>query len=189
VISNLSQAHIVQITAGPPGSPNLTLAPQCGTIALPAGGYPAGSVVVRAQHSIFFISTAFDGNPTLMMNPTGNPALNLTAGEPLAEGIEDMQVALGWDQGAPAGSVVPDSPVAGADGWYGNVAGEPVITSITLRAVRITLIARTLSSYIGGLSPFVRPAAEDHAAGTVGDQYRRRVLKTTAEIRNVGESP
>jgi hypothetical protein len=31
-----------------------------------------------------------------------------------------------------------------------------------------------------------RPAAEDHPAGA-DDEYRRRVLSTTAEIRNLSE--
>ena len=50
--------------------------------------------MVRAVHGIFFLSTV-DGIPTLMMNSTGDPTTNATKGEPLAEGIEDMQIALG----------------------------------------------------------------------------------------------
>src|SRR6185312_4064680 len=48
------------------------------------------SLVIRAQHATFTIA-AIDGIPTLMMDPdAGGPQ----AAQPLAEGIEDMQIAL-----------------------------------------------------------------------------------------------
>jgi len=84
VISDTNQGHLVQITAVT-GS-TLTLAAQCGTIALPSAGYPAGSLVIRAQHATFTIDSV-DTIPTLMMDPdAGGPA----APQPLAEGVEDL---------------------------------------------------------------------------------------------------
>ena len=184
VISNVMQGHLVKITAI--ASNTLTLATQCATIALPSGGYPAGSIVVRAVHGIFFIGTV-DGMPTLMMNPTGDPTTNATKGEPLAEGIEDMQIAIGYD--VDGNSTVDEVGLAaGDDEWQGNFTGDSTLTG-TLHAIRITLIARTTTGWMGNAHPFSRPASEDHAASATFDAYRRRVMRTIVEFRNLAGSP
>ena len=181
VISDTNQGHIVQIT-GISGN-TVALAPQCGGIVLPTNGYAAGSLVIRAQHATFTLDS-IDGIPTLMMDPDGGgPQLP----QPLAEGIEDMQVALGVDVNGD-GVVTEVGLAANDDEWYGNYAGDIPLTG-ALRAVRISLIARTTSGLVGNLNSYSRPPLEDHAAGTVLDQYRRRVLKTMVEIRNMGASP
>jgi prepilin-type N-terminal cleavage/methylation domain-containing protein len=182
VISNTSQGTLTTIT-GISGN-TLTLANQCTSgLLMPTGGYAAGSLVIRAQHVTFTLD-AVDGIPTLMMDPDGNgPA----APQPLAEGIEDMQIALGVDPSG-SGFLSEVGAAANDDDWVGNYPGDTALTG-TVRAIRISLVSRTTSGLIGNLDQFYRPAVEDHAASTTPDQYRRRVLKTIVEIRNMAQSP
>lgn len=181
VISDTNQGHLVKITAVTGNT--LTLAAQCSTIVLPSAGYPAGSLVIRAMHAVFTIDSV-DTIPTLMMDPdAGGPATP----QPLAEGVEDLQFALGVDTNGD-GTLTEVGAAAGDDEWQGNFPGDPVLTG-TVRAVRVSMIARTTSGIIGNTTPFTRPALEDHAASVSGDQFRRRVLKTMVEIRNMGQSP
>jgi prepilin-type N-terminal cleavage/methylation domain-containing protein len=194
VISDESQGHYYKI-ASISGN-TLTLTGSCAN-QLPAGGaYGIGSLVIRAQHALFYIANVDStGVPGLWMNPapTGVHATDITAGQPLAEGIEDMQIAAAIDTTNTASTPMTELGAgAGDDSWLGNVAGEttPALSaSSTLRAVRVTLIARTTNQYIGNTTSFTRPAAENRAAGTTNDNYRRRVLKAIVEVRNIGESP
>lgn len=183
LISNLDQAHVVQVVAANPTSGVVTVAPQtCGSVNLPTGGYPAGSIVIRALRAEFEVGTV-DGIPTLLMDPD---AEGLATPEPLAEGIEDLQVAVAVDANSD-GVITENGAAAGDDEWTFNVAGE-TLPAGTIRAVRITLVARA-SQIIPGPATFRRPAAEDHAAATAFDQFRRRVLTSTIEIRNFQGSP
>ena len=76
------------------------------------------------------------------------------------------------------------------DEWIYNIAGDVNPPAGTLRAVRVTLVARTLSGLIGNLKSYNRPAIEDHAAAALNsDNFRRRILRTTAEVRNMSVSP
>ncbi len=180
VISDTNQGTFVNIT-GISGN-TLTLAAQCGTLVMPSGGYAAGAIVIRAQHATFTID-AVDTVPTLMMDPdAGGPQ----APQPLAEGVEDMQVALGID--ANADGAIAETANGVGDEWQGNSASDSPLTG-TLRAVRISLVSRTTSGLVGNLNPYNRPAVEDHAASGTFDQYRRRVLQSTVEIRNMAQSP
>jgi prepilin-type N-terminal cleavage/methylation domain-containing protein len=182
VISNLAAGHLVQIT-NVNGSTLTFAGTSCATPAYPAGGYPSGSLVIRALHAQFWIS-AINNVPTLMMT-----TVDSNVSEPLAQGIEDLQLALGVDPGNNASDSLTEVGVAANDDdWVGNVAGDTALAG-TLRAVRVTLIARTATGYIGNAIPFNRPAAEDHAAATTFDTYRRRVLRSIVEVRNFGESP
>ena len=74
--------------------------------------------------------------------------------------------------------------------WYGNVAGEavPLPPSNALRAVRVTIVARTTRQF-SGVNAFVLKALEDRAANSTTDNFRRRILSTTVEIRNLSGSP
>jgi Type IV Pilus-assembly protein W len=181
VISDTSQGHLLHIT-GISGNV-LTVGTGCsGSGTLAATAYAAGSLVVRAEHAVFTLDS-IDGIPTLMMDPdAGGP---LTA-QPLAEGIEDMQLALGVDR---SGSGYAIDSGNTTDDFYGNAVGDTLITSGSIRAVRIWLVARTTSGLVGNITPYKRPAVADHAAATASDQYRRRILTTTIEIRNSVESP
>lgn len=184
VISNTAQGHLFKII-GVSGN-NLNLATACGSyIAPPGGKYSAGSLVIRAQHAVFSLG-AVDGVPTLMMDPD---ATGPAPAEPLAEGIEDMQIVLGIDNNG-NGSLGAEIGAGGNDDeWQGNHAADSPLAG-TIRAVRVTLVARTTSGLIGNAAPFFRPAVEDHAASSgSGDKFRRRILRSTVEVRNMAGSP
>jgi type IV pilus assembly protein PilW len=197
VITDTAQAVLVKVTAV--SSNTLTLqslnggCPASSISDLPstiqgtiAGPYAAASLVLRVQHARFWVGQV-DGVPTLMMDPDGNDATQ--DWEPLAEGVEDLQLVKGVDTAAD-GLGVENAAVANGDEWRFNNAGDTDVAAGTLRAVRITLIARTTSGLIGNLQSFNRPAAEDHAAAPVNsDNYRRRILKTLVEVRNMSVSP
>jgi prepilin-type N-terminal cleavage/methylation domain-containing protein len=187
VLSNTAQGHYMVVTGV--SSTTVTVTSTCGDGTI----YPYGSILIRAQHALFYVDTT---NNVLMMNatPTGVVATDeaATTNQPLADGVEDMQLALAIDMTNLSSTPMTESATANGDSWLYNVAGETTPaqnTTGTLRAIRITLIAKTATPLLGNTKLFVRPAAEDHSVGTVTDNYRRRVLRTTAEVRNIGESP
>jgi hypothetical protein len=182
VITNFDQGTLVHILDK--SGNNLTLNAQCSGISLPSGGYAAGSLVVRAQHATFYVGTQ-DGIPTLFMDPDSDNAASSAAAEPMAEGIEDMQIALGID--ATTNGVVEVGAAANDDEWQGNVSGDTALAG-TLRAIRVSLVSRASQAVIGNVTPYARPKVENHAAGTA-DAFKRRVLRTMVEIRNTGVSP
>lgn len=183
LISNQSQGHLLPVTAVDTSSGIVTIGAQtCSTLSLPSGGYAAGSLVIRVQRARFYIDTV-DGSPTLMMDPD---AEGPSAGEPLAEGIEDLQIAEGVDADGDGG-VTEVGTAANDDEWAYNVVGDNA-PSGTVRAIRVSLIARTLT-FAGKTPVFSRPALEDHAAATTNDDYRRRVLSSIFEVRNFTGSP
>lgn len=189
IVSNIDQGHIVQIDpAGTisQGSNDWTfpmVAPACGT-AFPTGGYQPGDLVIRARVARFFIQDV-GGIPTLFMDPDGDGP---ETEEPLAEGIEDLQLAVGVD-------VADDGTVAdtasSTDDWFYNHPSDsapPPIATIVPRALRITLVARSVEETTSQPTS-IRPAVEDRAGATEPDVYRRRVLSTVVEIRNLEGSP
>lgn len=145
--------------------------------------YPVGSLVIRAQHAELYVDM-IDGIKTLMFDPDGPDGADVP--EPLAEGVEDMQVALGIETGVD-GSISDVGAAANDDEWVYNRNGDTLPTG-SIRAVRITLVARASTPITGGTTPYNLPAAEDRAVGAA-DGYRRRVLRSTIEIRNMGDSP
>jgi prepilin-type N-terminal cleavage/methylation domain-containing protein len=177
LITDFSNGHLYKVT-------NVT-----GSVLTVAGSscaaytYAVGAIIIRAQHAKFSIG-AVDGNPALMMDPDSDGS---AAAEPLAEGIEDLQVAVGIDNDGSNG-ISEVGNAAGDDEWYYNKPGETYSGSASIRAIRITLIGRTLDQLKAATASFARPLAEDHAAGTA-DRYRRRVLRAMVEVRNVGGSP
>ncbi len=150
-------------------------------MAFPGGVYPIGTLAIRAQALRFYIDPNFDGlGPMLMMEtPDG-------VQEPIAEGVEDMQIALGREDEIPSDGLQDVGAGVGDDDWIFNFPGE-TDTLADLRAVRITLTVRGRKKLTGAPLPG-RPAVEDRAAG-VGDNYRRRTLTSIIEIRNLGGSP
>ena len=163
-----------------------TVAPAtaCSGVPMPSTGYAIGSIVVRGKVATFYVANASDGTPMLWMDPDGDgPA----TGEPVAEGIEDMQIAVGID--ANGDGVITDGGST-TDEWYGNAIGDPTPPDPTVtpwNALRISLVARTLAAE-GETLQSSRPALENHAGGTQ-DIYRRRVLTTVVEIRSLEANP
>ena len=160
-----------------------TLAPSTSCPGMPMPSYAPGALVVRARAATFYVETTA-GVPTLMVDPDGDGP---EAAEPLAEGIEDLQIAVGVDLDGD-GTLRDEGSTT--DEWFYNISGDaapPPVTTTPWRAVRITVTARTTKERQTVLTSF-RGAAEDRPAGAP-DPYRRRVLSTVVEIRNLEGSP
>ncbi len=184
IITDTSQGHLFKISSIT--GTTITFGAKCaGTLSWPASDYPEGSIVIRAQHAEFYVDPSVYGVPTLMMDPDG-PSGPLAA-EPLAEGVEDLQVALGIETGTD-NSISEVGGTANDDEWVFNKAGEVAPALSAVRAVRVTLVARATLPALSSTSLFARPAAEDRLAGSA-DKYRRRVLRSTVEVRNMTGSP
>ncbi len=192
VLTDLTNGIVLKIT-GVAGN-TLTFAPQTCTTNVPGSGYANGSLVIRAMHAKFYVDAlAVDGQPNLMMLVDPNNAA-YTAGQPVADGVEDLQVALGIDNSPADGAIGAEVPlVTGADEWIYNANGEtqPAFPYV-LRSVRVTLIARNVNANTNGnvVLTYNRPAAENHLAAPLNsDNFRRRILQSTVEIRNLEGSP
>ena len=151
-----------------------------------AGPYAALRSCSRVQHARFWIGQV-DGIPTLMMDPDGNDAT--VDWEPLAEGVEDLQLVKGIDAAAD-GLGAENAAAANGDEWQLQQFGRHRRSRRARCApCGSTLVARTTSGLIGNLNSFNRPAAEDHAAAPVNsDNFRRSILKTMVEVRNMSVS-
>ena len=183
LITDFDVGHVVKLSSVTENADDWTL----GIEAITCGGidfsYPAGSLMVRARVSRFYVED-LDGVPTLFLDPDGDGP---DAGEPLAEGIDDFQVAVGVD-GDDDGNLLDTDGFD--DEWFGNDVGDdaPVAPTATpWRALRLTIVARALKEDTRG-DWSARPEVENHAGGTV-DGYRRRVVSTVVEIRNLEGSP
>lgn len=148
--------------------------------------YPVLSSVIRAQVAEFAIDDSGDV-PVLTMDRDGAGAAEP---EPVAEGIEDLQIAIGVDENGD-GEVSADQP-DGVDEWFYNhqddVDPAQAITARPYRALRITVVARSIDETTARTTS-IRPKAEDHAGATQPDVFRRRSLSTRVEIRNLQGSP
>ena len=183
LVTDLDQGHLMQVVSVNAGTGFVGLAAQsCGTLALPVAGYTPGSLVIRVLRATLSVGL-IDGIPTLLMDPDAEgPA----TAEPLAEGVEDMQIAVGID-GNGDGTISELGGVAGDDEWIFNVAGE-VQPAGVVRGVRITLIARATNPVVGNTT-YKRPGSEDRPIAGVTDAFRRRALTSMIEVRNLGGSP
>lgn len=155
-----------------------------GITPLSTGGcsFGAGSLVTRAAALRYYV----DSERALLLLADEAPLALLSAGDPpgspVAEGIVDLQIAIGVDglNGARDGALTEDEWV------YRGGQGAVVAPWQPPSAVRITVVARTLSpgSTLGG----GRPAVENRPGGPP-DLYRYRVLSTTVVPRNLVASP
>lgn len=186
LISNMDQGHLATITSVNTTSGAITLASQTCTLtlAMPAGGYGPGSLVIRAERVTFYVAddtTVTPSVPTLWMDPDAEGPLT---GEPLAEGIEDFQVALAVDAN---GNGTIDTTANGInDEWFHDVPGETLPAGV-VRGVRIWMVARATSGILKG--SYTRPSIADRIGATAPDTFRRRVVTSTVEIRNNELSP
>lgn len=185
-----NRGHLVQVTDVTDNGGDYTLglraAPDSLCSPAPAAfSYPVLSTVIKAQVAEFSV---LEGDvPVLMMDRDG-------AGpddpEPVAEGIEDLQIAIGIDQDG-NGEVSTDAP-DGVDEWYYNHEDDTdppqSISARPYRALRVTVVARSMDETTSQPTS-IRPKAEDHAAAANADVYKRRALSTRVEIRNLQGSP
>jgi len=189
IISNGDIGRLLPVTSvsaatGPATIGTTAPTTACSTVPMPGGGFAVGSIVLRGKVSRFYVANANDGTPMLWMDPDGDgPAV----GQPVAEGIEDMQIAVGVDLD---GDGVLTDAASTTDEWFYNVAGDPAPPDPTVtrwNAIRISLVARTLRE-LGTQTQSTRPKLEDRAAGAL-DVYRRRTLSTVIQIRNLEANP
>jgi prepilin-type N-terminal cleavage/methylation domain-containing protein len=191
---NAASFNISAIAAGTPPQGTLTVSSMSSFPTGIAGYTPPYAYVFVLRHVRYSIGPCFAGatnNATysnqscLMMDlfdGTDPNSPNFPSNpQPLAEGVEDLQVALGFDNNGD-GAIQEDPSTS--DEWYGNVAGDiQPATQANLKVVRITIIAiSTLNENVkfgtGG-----RPKAEDHAAGP-SDGFFRRTIRSEVTVRN-----
>jgi hypothetical protein len=158
------------------------------TVASMPAGFAAYSYVMPSRHVVYSISTtAFTSTSTsntsmLMMSVNGATA------QPLAEGVEDLQIAYGFDNNTDGVINDDNGASAGNDEWLFNAAGETVGAwqIANLRSIRVTLVVKGTSVDTGQTNLPARPAAEDHTAGTT-DGFIRRVLRTEIAVRALNQ--
>lgn len=141
---------------------------------------PSRHVTYAIANNIFTVSAAATQNTSML-------TLDLNNGlgpQPLAEGVEDMQVAYGFD--TDANGIINDVGTgADDDEWLYNYPGDTVLGTMTianLRSIRITLVAKSTSTDSGASFNTIQKY-EDHAA-IPGDGFIRRVLRTEITVRN-----
>lgn len=146
--------------------------------------YDQRTIVVKAQKARFEVYSG-GGVPVLQMDPDGaGDALP----EPLAEGIEDLQIAVAVDLDGD-GTIDEVGAAGDDDDWVYNHAGDtsmPDPSTTPYRALRVTVVARSVDD-VSTAPVSLRPAAENHAGASEADPFRRRILSTIVEIRNMQE--
>ncbi|HET6466295.1 MAG TPA: PilW family protein [Nitrospiria bacterium] len=187
----IANANVTAVTqAVPPALSTLTLAP-CPVVACPAAmnlKLMAGSYIGQSPQTIAY---SVDINGALSPDCQNPPCLERTVGgvvSVLAEGVEDFQVAYGFDgiNGRPLDGVLTEIGAAGNDDeWVYNATGDtwPADTS-GLREIRISLLLQTINrdpSYTGGTTGTL----EDHNWNAPLDGYRRRVVQFIENVRNL----
>ena len=185
-----SRGHLLKITdvTDNGGDYTLSLASAPSSMCSPAPAafsYAVLSTVIKAQIAEFSVVDV--GVPVLMMDRDG---AGPDEPEAVAEGIEDLQVAIGIDQDG-NGEVSEDAP-DGIDEWYYNHEDDTpppqTIGAKPYRALRVTVVARSMDETTSQPTS-IRPKAEDHDAASSADVYKRRALSTRIEIRNLQGSP
>lgn len=152
--------------------------------------YPKLSLVIRVMRAKFGVdqinANGF-GTNVLVMDPDADGTTYTP--EPLAENVEDMQIALGYD--TDLDNYVTSADNGGKPWIYDSSTNVTIPATGTLRALRITFIVKNGEALPQTQSTalFKRPAAEDHAAAATPDWYPRRVLSSVVELRNYKGSP
>jgi hypothetical protein len=185
LITDGAEGRIVRVDTITPGTParvNL-LAYTCTATNPTSGSFQSGSLVLRVMRAKFYLAANVpDGIPTaLYMDPDSDGSMGP---EPLADYIEDFQVAVGIDENSNKG-------IEATEWAYSGVAGtpNPFTPAKVIHAVRVTLVARAATSLPGTTATYLKPKVEDHTPTAGADTFRRRMLSTTVEIRNLGDSP
>lgn len=180
-VSDLSSGSIVKLSTV--AATSLTLAEMMPT------GYAANAWVLPSRHVTYSISNTVFGAAT-----TGNASMlmmdvNGSGAQPLAEGVEDLQVAYGFDNDGDGVILDDNGASAGGDEWLYNAAGETAGAwqIANLRAIRVTLVVKGTSIENGQQNLPAPPKAEDHAPTGGADGFIRRVLRTEIAVRNFNQ--
>lgn len=147
-------------------------------VTLPAlRDYSTANEVLLMQ-TITYRVAVLGGEPVLLREVAGVAGLD---DQVIAFGIEDFQVAYLLRDG-----LTVNNPVSAVENPNGS----------TIRGVRVSMLARARdvgvqgaapgNSQSGALTGRVRPVLEDHAAGVVPDNFRRRLITRVVEVRNAG---
>lgn len=183
IVTDFNTGHVMHVSDTPTDNGDNWTLPITSLCAGMDFTYSKGSLVIRAKVARYYVED-LDGVPTLWMDPDGD---GLDEPEPLAEGVEDLQIAVGVDfNGDGAVSDTADT----VDEWHYNAASDadpPVITVTPWRALRLTVVARAAKTDVQG-DWSARPTVEDHDGGDL-DGFRRRAASTVVEIRNLTGSP
>ncbi|HEY7955791.1 MAG TPA: prepilin-type N-terminal cleavage/methylation domain-containing protein [Polyangia bacterium] len=154
-------------------------------ITLPAtvASYPPGSYLFRSRHVTYSIdSTTFGSSASANESMLMRDIHDGSGAQPLAEGIEDLQVALGFDNNGD-GAITEVRAAANDDEWVYNFTGESAPVSLAgLKVVRVTVVTKSTQSE-AGLTPLL-PRREDRAAATTADGFPRRILQSEIVVRN-----
>jgi prepilin-type N-terminal cleavage/methylation domain-containing protein len=166
-------------------TPNVAVCPTCGTVDHAPGGtncinpgadpciggitYPAPVRSLTGGSTVFRVDQSDVKTPRLMVSfaPLGQPAV----WQPIAENIEDLQIAL----------VMADGSVCGRSG---NSVDDPALCNPrSARAVRFTLTARS-SNLVSAFAQGQSGGTEDMPINGSFDQYLRRSVTTEVQLRN-----
>jgi prepilin-type N-terminal cleavage/methylation domain-containing protein len=151
----------------------------------------------------FNSSTTNPNNRMLMLDPAGMVDTNShNNDQPLVEGVENFEIAIGSDTGAtPDGIITEVGSAANDDEWLGNYSGElpspatPIYFNVgtsggTLyRQIRATLVVRTNNLYPGNAALGVTKPVEDRTnninltPNTAGGAPRYRTMRVSVAPR------
>jgi prepilin-type N-terminal cleavage/methylation domain-containing protein len=158
----------------------------------------AGSIVMPAKSVAFYVDISTDTrNPMLMLDPDGVIGSSHGDAQPLAEGVEDLQIAVGFDglgTNAVDGVIVDNAN--GTDEWIGNAGTTEyttnpgllalnansttwypsVTTNASPRQIRLTMIVRSLNQYAGTAAALNGAENRNTVFGgstTVASRYRQ----------------
>lgn len=176
LVSSFTHGHLVTLTSVAGNTLGFSLV--CTTPTL-TSTHPAGALVIRVARARFYVAD-LDGIPALWMDAD---AEGPGAAEPMAEGIEDFQVAIGFDTSGD-GNLTETANGQGDEWTFNDPASPETIPAGSPRAIKLALLARSVGPTTG-VATFLPPALGDRPAGTTADNFRRRVLTSTVDIRNV----
>ena len=176
LVSSFTHGHLVKLTSV--AGNTLSFSRACSTPAL-TSAHAAGALVVRVARARFYVAD-LDGIPALWMDAD---AEGPGAPEPMAEGVEDFQIELGFDTNS-NGNLSETANGQGDEWTFNDPTSTEAIPAGTPRAIKLSLLARAVGRTTGTATS-LPPAMGDRPEGTVADNFRRRVLTSTVEIRNL----
>jgi prepilin-type N-terminal cleavage/methylation domain-containing protein len=186
LVANANVTAVAQTTP-----PTLTLVP-CPVTPCPATSLKFGSYVGQTAQTInYSVDVPGTGSPDCTHPPCLERSVNngvVVVVSVLAEGVEDFQVAYGFDGingKALDGTITEVGAGSNDDEWVYNKTGDTWPADISgLRAIRISLLLRTANrdpDYTGGTTGVL----EDHTWTSPLDGYRRRVIQFVENVRNL----
>jgi hypothetical protein len=203
--ADLFKISAISVTTTPKGVLSFGTLP-ASVVGPTLSGTPSNLVVVKATSYTFFVAPA--GTPTyagmLMVDPAGVYSashLDWSTVMPAAEGVVDLQVAIGNDVNG-NGTIDENSGAPATDEWIGNSWGETIpalpwnssnlATLPQLRQVRVSMLFQTMNSYGGVAAPLTafedRPAASyPSVAAAGGPRYRSMRVVVSPRAWNLAE--